>query len=164
MNQPAARLPLGSSLPSIPLLGSDGNMFDFSILKSKWVFIYFYPKAMTSGCTVQSIAMNRLQSTTPPGLVQVIGVSPDKPNSNHKFCVKEDLHIPLLSDTDHALAMAFGVWVEKSMYGRKYMGMKRSTFVFDAQRQLHAVFEQPNTSEQIAAVEAFYASLKAQAA
>jgi thioredoxin-dependent peroxiredoxin len=153
---PSPYLPLGSSLPLIPVADATGSIFDYNSLKSKWVFMYFYPKAMTPGCTVQSIAMNRLQAGAPQGLLQVAGVSPDTPQLNAKFCIKDSLSIPLLCDTDHAVAQTFGVWTEKSMYGKKYMGMLRSTFVFDPSHKLVAVFDHKSVDDQLAAATAFY--------
>ena len=103
------------------------SLYDF---KGQKVILYFYPKDNTSGCTQEACDfrdnINRLTS-----LATVIGVSPDSIKSHLKFKEKQSLNFILLSDPEHKLAEAFNVWVEKSMYGRKYMGIERSTFVLD---------------------------------
>ena len=119
-------------MDDIKLLGldKDGNEKEYSIadFKGKRIVLYFYPKDNTSGCTQEACdfknSMNRLGSKA-----EVIGVSPDSLKSHHKFREKQGLNFILLSDTEHKLAEKFEVWKEKSMYGRKYMGIERSTFV-----------------------------------
>ena len=111
-------------------LDIDGEEREYSLdnFLGKRVVLYFYPKDNTSGCTQEACDfrdnMNRLTSR-----VTVIGVSPDSIKSHQKFKEKQDLNFILLSDTEHKLAEVFGVWKEKSMYGRKYMGIERSTFI-----------------------------------
>ncbi len=111
-------------------LDKDGNEKEYSLedFKGKRVVLYFYPKDNTSGCTQEACNfrdnINRLASKA-----EVIGVSPDSIKSHQKFREKQDLNFILLSDTEHKLAEEFEVWKEKSMYGRKYMGIERSTFV-----------------------------------
>ena len=110
----------------------DGIEKEYSLndFKGQKVILYFYPKDNTSGCTQEACDfrdnINRLTS-----FATVIGVSPDSIKSHLKFKEKQDLNFILLSDPEHKLAEAFNVWVEKSMYGRKYMGIERSTFVLD---------------------------------
>ena len=110
----------------------DGIEKEYSLndFKGQKVILYFYPKDNTSGCTQEACDfrdnINRLTS-----FATVIGVSPDSIKSHLKFKEKQSLNFVLLSDPDHKLAEAFNVWVEKSMYGRKYMGIERSTFVLD---------------------------------
>ena len=91
--------------------------------------MYFYPKADTPGCTKQACGLNDILGDI--GDTVVLGISPDKPSKQLKFAEKYGLGFPLLSDPDHAVAEAFGVWKEKSMYGRKYMGIERSAFLID---------------------------------
>lgn len=111
-------------------LDKDGNEKEYSLedFKGKRVVLYFYPKDNTSGCTQEACNfrdnINRLTAKA-----EVIGVSPDSIKSHQKFREKQDLNFILLSDTEHKLAEEFEVWKEKSMYGRKYMGIERSTFV-----------------------------------
>ena len=110
----------------------DGIEKEYSLndFKGQTVILYFYPKDNTSGCTQEACDfrdnINRLTS-----FATVIGVSPDSIKSHLKFKEKQNLNFILLSDPEHKLAEAFNVWVEKSMYGRKYMGIERSTFVLD---------------------------------
>lgn len=116
----------------LPALDADGNEKEFSLdnFKGERVVLYFYPKDNTSGCTQEACDfrdnMNRL---TQYG--KVIGVSPDSIKSHKSFKEKQSLNFILLSDTEHKLAEDFGVWKEKSMYGRKYMGIERSTFILN---------------------------------
>lgn len=116
----------------LPALDADGNEKEFSLdnFKGERVILYFYPKDNTSGCTQEACDfrdnMNRL---TRYG--KVIGVSPDSIKSHKSFKEKQSLNFILLSDTEHKLAEDFGVWKEKSMYGRKYMGIERSTFILN---------------------------------
>ena len=104
--------------------------YSLNVFKGQKVILYFYPKDNTSGCTQEACDfrdnINRLTS-----FATVIGVSPDSIKSHLKFKEKQSLNFILLSDPEHKLAEAFNVWVEKSMYGRKYMGIERSTFVLD---------------------------------
>ena len=119
---------------NINLLGIDANgkekEYSLNDFKGQKVVLYFYPKDNTSGCTQEACDfrdnINRLTS-----FATVIGVSPDSIKSHLKFKEKQSLNFTLLSDPEHKLAQAFNVWVEKSMYGRKYMGIERSTFVLD---------------------------------
>ena len=110
----------------------DGTEKEYSLndFKGQKVILYFYPKDNTSGCTQEACDfrdnINRLTS-----FATIIGVSPDSIKSHLKFKEKQSLNFILLSDPEHKLAEAFNVWVEKSMYGRKYMGIERSTFVLD---------------------------------
>ena len=113
-------------------IDKDGNETEISIdnYKGQRVILYFYPKDNTSGCTQEACDfrdnLNRLTSKA-----EVIGVSPDSVKSHIKFKENHGLNFPLISDPEHKLAEKYGVWKEKSMYGRKYMGIERSTFVLD---------------------------------
>ncbi len=119
----------GSVAPKIKLLNQDGDTVALSSFKGRKVLIYFYPKADTPGCTTQSCALRDIAGEI--GDTVIIGISPDAPAKLKKFDDKYSLGFPLLSDEDHAVAEQFGVWVEKSMYGRKYMGVQRSSFLID---------------------------------
>lgn len=113
-------------------LDKDGNENEYTLadFKGQKVVLYFYPKDNTSGCTQEACDfrdnMNRITS-----IATVIGVSPNDIKSHKKFKEKQNLNFLLLSDTEHTLSEAFGVWKEKSMYGKKYMGIERSTFILD---------------------------------
>ncbi len=119
----------GSAAPNIKLLNQDGDTVALSSFKGRKVLIYFYPKADTPGCTTQSCALRDIAEEI--GDTVIIGISPDAPVKLKKFDDKYSLGFTLLSDEDHAVAEQFGVWVEKSMYGRKYMGVQRSSFLID---------------------------------
>ena len=122
----------GDKAPDFTLLDQDGNSFTLSkSLQERKVrhFIYFYPKADTPGCTKQACGLNEVLGDV--GDTVVLGISPDKPSKQAKFAQKYGLGFQLLSDPDHATAEAFDVWKEKSMYGRKYMGIERSAFLVD---------------------------------
>jgi len=119
----------GSAAPNIKLLNQDGDTVALSSFKGRKVLIYFYPKADTPGCTTQSCALRDIAEEI--GDTVIVGISPDAPAKLKKFDDKYSLGFTLLSDEDHAVAEQFGVWVEKSMYGRKYMGVQRSSFLID---------------------------------
>ena len=119
----------GSAAPNIKLLNQDGDTVALSSFKGRKVLIYFYPKADTPGCTTQSCALRDMAEEI--GDTVIVGISPDAPAKLKKFDDKYSLGFTLLSDEDHAVAEQFGVWVEKSMYGRKYMGVQRSSFLID---------------------------------
>jgi len=119
----------GSSAPKIKLLNQDGESVSLSSFKGRKVLIYFYPKADTPGCTTQSCGLRDIAGDI--GDTVIIGISPDAPAKLKKFDEKYSLGFTLLSDEDHSVAEQFGVWTEKSMYGRKYMGVQRSSFLID---------------------------------
>src|SRR5438093_7128465 len=122
----------GNKAPDFTLLDQNGEPFTLSkSLKAKkvWHLIYFYPKADTPGCTAQACGLRDVLPKV--GDTAVLGISPDPPARQNKFDEKYGLGFPLLSDEDHAVAEAYGVWGEKSMYGRKYFGIIRSAFLID---------------------------------
>lgn len=119
----------GDKAPAISLLDQHGNTVKLSSFKGRKVLVYFYPKADTPGCTQQSCGLRDILGQI--GDTAVLGISPDKPAKQLKFDEKYGLGFPLLADEEHAVAEAFDVWTEKSMYGRKYMGILRSAFLID---------------------------------
>jgi peroxiredoxin Q/BCP len=121
----------GDKAPDFALPTDGGGSLALSRLKGKPVVLYFYPKDDTSGCTAEAKDFSRLAPDFRRAGVEVIGVSPDSVDSHAKFRKKYDLTVKLAADADKAVAAAYGVWVEKSMYGRKYMGVERSTFLID---------------------------------
>jgi len=122
----------GDPAPDFALPADDGSTVTLSELRGQRVVLYFYPKDDTSGCTAQACEFSALMPRIEEAGAVVLGVSPDGVASHVKFKNKYDLNFPLLADTDHAVAEAYGVWKEKSMYGRTYMGIERSTFVITA--------------------------------
>ncbi len=121
----------GSPAPDFALPDSDGKTVELSSLKGRPVVIYFYPKDDTAGCTTEAKDFTCLADAFKQAKTTVLGVSPDSSASHRKFRDKHELAVRLLSDDGHRVADAYGVWVEKSMYGRTYMGVERATFLID---------------------------------
>lgn len=117
----------GDAVPAATLTLSDGSTLDLAGAGA--TVLYFYPKDDTSGCTKEAQDFTELAAAFAKAGARVVGVSRDGMNKHDKFIAKYDLKVALASDADGALSEAFGTWVEKSMYGRKYMGMERATFV-----------------------------------
>jgi peroxiredoxin Q/BCP len=137
------KLQIGQAAPTISMVDSDGN--DFFIPSGKKTVLYFYPKDNTPGCTAQACNLNENLPALEAKGFQVVGVSIDSNASHTKFKSKFNLAFPLLSDPDHQIAEAFGVWVEKSMYGKQYMGVARTTFVIDEQGIIIDIIEKVDT-------------------
>ena len=121
----------GDKAPDFELPTENGDKFKLSDFKGKGVVLYFYPKDDTSGCTLEAKDFSVFAPDFRKAGIEVIGLSPDSVESHRKFSRKYDLAVRLAADEDKAVANAYGVWVEKSMYGRKYMGVERSTFLID---------------------------------
>jgi thioredoxin-dependent peroxiredoxin len=133
-------LKVGDRAPDIQLHTDSGEDFRLSQMKGKRVVLYFYPKADTPGCTVEACEFrDDIKSFVKKGTA-VIGVSPDKPTAQAKFKEKYDLPFTLLADQDKAAAEAYGVYQEKNMYGKKVMGIERTTFVIDEQGKIAKIF------------------------
>jgi peroxiredoxin Q/BCP len=128
----------GDKAPEFTLLDQTGEDLKLSSLRGRRVLVYFYPKADTPGCTKQACGLNEILGDI--GDTAVLGISPDKPGKQAKFADKYGLGFPLLSDPDHQVAEAYAVWKEKSMYGRKYMGIERSAFLIDADGRIAAAW------------------------
>ncbi|MER3409708.1 MAG: thioredoxin-dependent thiol peroxidase [Thermoleophilia bacterium] len=119
----------GKEAPDFELPSEDGGTVRLSSLRGRWVVLYFYPKDDTPGCTRQACGIRDAWQEIEQQEAVVLGVSPDPPDSHQRFKAKYGLPFTLLSDAEHAVAEAYGVWVEKTMYGKKRMGIERSTFV-----------------------------------
>ena len=122
----------GDKAPDFELLDQDGRPVRLSDFRGQRVVLYFYPKADTPGCTTQACGVRDRSAEYVDARAVVLGVSPDPVEKVKKFYDKFSLGFTLLADTDHVVADSYGVWVEKSMYGRKYFGNERTTFVIDA--------------------------------
>jgi peroxiredoxin Q/BCP len=132
---------VGAAAPPFTLPADDGSTVSLAGLRGRPVVLYFYPKDDTSGCTVEACEFRDRWSDVQATGAVLLGVSPDPVASHVKFRRKHALPFPLLADTDHRVAEAYGVWGEKSMYGRKYLGVHRTTFVIGADGRIRRVFE-----------------------
>ena len=121
----------GDKAPDFALLDQDGETVRLSDHAGQTVVLYFYPRASTPGCTTQACGIRDRRADYAAAGATVIGISPDEPAALRKFADKHDLDFTLVGDPDHSVAEAYGVWVEKSMYGKKYLGVERSTFIID---------------------------------
>ena len=125
------RLEVGDRAPSFSLQDQEGNTTALADFRGRKLLLYFYPKADTPGCTKQACSVRDAMADLAGAGVTTAGVSPDAPPKLKKFDDKYDLGFPLLSDPDHATALAYGAWGEKSMYGKTYEGVIRSSFLID---------------------------------
>lgn len=130
----------GTHAPDFSLPVDGGGSVSLSALNGRKVVVYFYPKADTPGCTKESMDFSRLKPAFEQAGATVIGVSADKVAAQDKFKAKHDLTIPLASDPDREMIERYGVWVEKSMYGKTFMGIERATFLIDAKGVIRKVW------------------------
>ena len=130
----------GETAPEISLQADSGEPFQLSSLKGQNVVLYFYPKADTPGCTKEACDFRSSSERFTRANTVIVGVSPDPSQAQAKFKSKFDLPFTLLADTDHKAAEDYGVWKEKNMYGRKYMGVDRTTFVIDPEGKIKKIF------------------------
>lgn len=131
-------LKVGDRAPAFTLTDQHGKAVSLTDLKGRKVLVYFYPKADTPGCTTQACALRDILGDV--GGTAVLGISPDAPKSQAAFDKKYSLGFPLLADEDHSVAESYGVWVERSMYGRKFMGIERSAFLVGPDGKLQQVW------------------------
>ena len=130
----------GDKAPPIHLQTDTGEDFDLAGLKGKKVVLYFYPRASTPGCTVEACEFrDDIRQFATKGAV-VLGISPDTPKAQTSFKEKQNLPFTLLCDVDKSVAQAYGVWKEKNMYGKKVMGVERTTFVIDEDGKIAKIF------------------------
>ena len=150
----ASELSAGDRAPDFELPTDGGGHARLAELKGKAVVLYFYPKDDTSGCTAEAIAFNALRAKFSAAGTAVIGVSPDSAASHDKFKRKHDLHFALAADPGRSTIEAYGVWKEKSMYGRKYFGVERSTFLIGRDGRIAKVWRKvkvPGHAEEVLA-------------
>ena len=133
-------LEAGAAAPDFTLPDQDGEEVSLSSLLGETIVLYFYPRADTPGCTTQACGVRDRSAEYKAADARVIGVSPDKVEAVAKFAGKFDLDFTLLADADHAVAEKYGAWVEKSMYGKKYMGVQRATFIIGPDGKIAKVF------------------------
>ena len=142
----------GQPAPAFSLPADGGSTVSLAGLKGKAVVLYFYPKDDTSGCTKEAIAFNGLRDAFAKAGAVIVGVSADSVASHDKFKAKYGLAFPLVSDEAKAMLEAYGVWVEKSMYGKKYMGIERTTVLIDAAGKVARVWPKVKVPDHAAEV------------
>jgi peroxiredoxin Q/BCP len=144
-------LEAGDKAPSFTLPDRNGEKVKLSELKGETIVLYFYPRADTPGCTTQACGVRDRGADYKAAGARVIGVSPDQVEAVDKFAGKFDLDFTLLADADHKVAEKYGTWVEKSMYGKKYMGVQRATFIIDPKGKIAKVFPKvsPKTHDDL---------------
>ncbi|MBS9477892.1 thioredoxin-dependent thiol peroxidase [Ancylobacter radicis] len=130
----------GMPAPDFSLVSDTGETVSLTGCQGRKLVLYFYPKAGTSGCTVEAHDFNRLKSAFDSAGTTVVGISPDPAKALAKFRAKEGLTFPLAGDEEHGMLEAYGVWAEKSMYGKKYMGVERTTVLIDAAGKIAQVW------------------------
>ena len=140
-------LKVGTKAPDFTIADQDGKPFKLSSLKGLKVILYFYPKDMTPGCTAESCSLRDNYKALQKAGYEVLGISSDNEKSHLKFIEKEKLPFRLLADTEKKVHALYGTWVEKSMYGRKYMGTARVTYVIDEKGVIAEVIEKVDTKD-----------------
>ncbi len=145
-------LKIGDKMPDFKVMDQNGNMVSSGDLLGKKTVIYFYPKDNTSGCTAEACNLRDNHEAMTAKGYNVIGVSKDSVKSHKNFAEKYELPFTLLADTSTEMIQAFGAWGEKSMYGKKYMGIVRTTFVFDENGTLTEIIEKVDTKNHAAQI------------
>ncbi len=130
----------GKKAPNFNLVATSGKKVSLSQFIGQPLIVYFYPKDDTPGCTNEAKDFSNAQKSFAQAGAHILGISPDGIEAHHKFVAKHNLSIELLSDPEKSAANAFGVWVEKTMYGRKYMGVERATFLIDKHGKLARIW------------------------
>ncbi len=143
----ATTLQPGMQAPDFRSTDQEGRPVTLADLLGQRTILYFYPKDNSSGCTLEARSLRDVQEELERCGFRVVGVSPDSERSHRGFIERQGLRFSLLADTDHSVSEAFGVWAEKSMYGRKYMGVVRTTFVLDAQGRIERIFDKVRTKD-----------------
>lgn len=139
-------LKIGHKAPYWEGTTQDGNIVKLSDYEGKKIILYFYPKDNTSGCTLEAKSLRDGKEELAKMGYVIIGVSPDSVKSHRNFCDKHELNFTLIADTDKSIAQAYGVWQEKSMYGRKYMGIVRTTFIINEIGHIEHIFDKVKTA------------------
>ena len=145
-------LQIGDKAPGFALPSGDGEQIQVSDYLGKNLVIFFYPKDDTPGCTKESIAFSQNQKAFRDANTEIVGISIDSPKSHQKFTNKHDLTVPLASDEEKAAVEAYGVWAEKNMYGRKYMGTERATFLIGKDGNIAQIWRKVKVPGHVEAV------------
>lgn len=138
---------IGYQLPEFSIKRETGEDFSLADLKGSPTVLYFYPKDNTSGCTLEAKSLRDGKEELLSRGYKIVGVSPDSVKSHQNFCSKHDLNFTLLADADHTLSEALGVWQQKKMYGREYMGIVRTTFLLDAEARITHIINKVDTKD-----------------
>jgi thioredoxin-dependent peroxiredoxin len=150
---------IGRVAPAFSLATDTGDTVALKDFRGTNVILYFYPKDDTATCTVQACEFRDAFPRFTKQRAVILGISPDSVRSHQKFKTKFALPFTLLADTDHAIAELYGVWVEKTLYGRKYMGVERTTFIIDAKGKLRHIFAKVQSAGHAAEVDAVVARI-----
>jgi len=148
----ASDLQPGDAAPDVTLATPDGGTLTLAQLRGRPLVLYFYPKDDTPGCTTEAKDFSALKGAFDMAGAGVIGVSKNSPAQHAKFAAKHDLTISLATDADDSVCEAFGTWIEKSLYGRKYMGIDRATFLIDAEGRIVRIWRKvkvPGHAQQV---------------
>jgi peroxiredoxin Q/BCP len=143
----AITLQAGDKAPAFKAKNENGETVSLADYKGKKLVLYFYPKDDTPGCTAEACDLRDNYKLFQKQGYEILGVSPDNEAKHQKFIAKHELPFSLLADTDNAVATAYGTWGEKSMYGKKYMGILRTTFVIDEKGKIEKVIEKVDTKK-----------------
>lgn len=146
------KLKIGNKAPQFTSIDQDGKSISLSDFKGKKVVLYFYPKDNTPGCTDQACNLRDNYALFKTKGYTILGVSVDNEKKHQNFIKKYDLPFPLIADTDMTVVNAYGVWAEKSMYGKKFMGIARTTFIIDEQGLITDIIEKVKTKEHTAQI------------
>ena len=147
-----SKLTIGKKAPKFKGLDQNGNAIQLADFEGQTLVIYFYPKDNTPGCTAQACDIRDNYKALNKKKITIIGVSCDDEKSHNKFIDKFELPFALIADTDQKMVTQFGVWVEKSMYGRNYMGIARTTFIIDAKGIISHIIEKVDTKNHSAQI------------
>lgn len=146
------QLKIGDPAPDFTLPRNGGGVLSLSDYRGKKVVLYFYPQDNTPTCTLQAIEFSGSADTFKKAGAAIIGVSPDSVKSHDRFCAKHDLGIPLVADEDRKVVQAYGVWREKSTFGKTYMGVVRSTFLIDKDGKIAGIWDNVRLKGHVASV------------
>ena len=139
------KLKIGDKVPTFEAITQNGDIVTNDSINGRRAILYFYPKDNTSSCTLEAKSMRDGKAELAAKGYEIFGISPDSQRSHQNFCAKHELNFTLLSDTEKKMAEAFGVWVEKKMYGRTYMGIQRTTFIIGEDSTIEHIFDKVDT-------------------
>ena len=154
------KLNVGDQIPEFKSVTHEGTEFSLAELKGSPTVLYFYPKDNTSGCTLEAKSLRDGKQELLKRGYKIVGVSPDSVKSHQNFCAKHELNFTLVADTEKEIAQAYGVWAEKKMYGRSYMGIVRTTFIIDEQGTIVHIFDKVRTADHWEQINQWWQSVK----